>query len=322
MKTLLLRFIRTIYTIGGIMFLVMLAACSVTDDDSVSDVQQTPTETVVREKSQTAAPEPPSFDNYEDYMDYLSDIPAFEPYYKTVFTFEEISGGTENVPIEQVKAMYDEMKTEFDYVLVSEYPLFYRGKYEGESNFVDGYEQYQSGEISNPVNVVSSDWEGNEILTTPLKTILLGEDTSKHFDSSIESGRNLQMSDFTLTAPNEPINVVLGSAYKDIYELGDMFSLELISEVMYFQGVGFSNEVAAQNHVNFDYTIVMPAFVQALVWIGMLSPFYHQPHMFQSSASTLNHASPFHLLSCLLMYLFRISVSDTVTTCFHLLVLD
>lgn len=65
-----------------------------------------------------------------------------------------ISGGTENVPIEEVKAMYDEMKTEFDYVLVSEYPLIYRGKYEGETNFVDGYEQYQSGEISNPVNVV------------------------------------------------------------------------------------------------------------------------------------------------------------------------
>lgn len=69
MKTLLLRFKRPIYTIGGIMFLVMLVACSLSDDASVSDVQQTPTETVVPEKSQTTAPEPPSFNNYKDYID-------------------------------------------------------------------------------------------------------------------------------------------------------------------------------------------------------------------------------------------------------------
>lgn len=100
------------------------------------------------------------------------------------------------------------------------------------------------------------------------------------------SGRNLQMSDFTLAAPNEPINVVLGSAYKDIYELGDMFSLELISEVMNFQvvgfyksGVGFSNEVAAQNHVNFDYTIVMPHFIPNYEPVGEAAVFQHAFHI-------------------------------------------
>lgn len=121
-KYLLLRFIRPIYTIVGIMFLVVLTACSTTDDVSVPDAQQPQTETAEPEKSQTTEPKPESFDGYEDYIDYISDIPEFEPYYKTVFAFEELSDGIKSVPIEEVKAMYDEMKTAFNYVLVNEYP--------------------------------------------------------------------------------------------------------------------------------------------------------------------------------------------------------
>ncbi|MBE1554273.1 hypothetical protein [Sporosarcina limicola] len=290
MKTLLLHFTKPIYTIVGIMFLVLLTACSATDDVSVLAVQQTQTETVVPEKSQTTALEPPSFDDYEGYINYISDIPSFEPYYKTVFAFEELSDGVASVPIEEVKAMYDEMKTVFDYVLVSDNPLAYRGYYEGDTSFVDGYERYQNADvdmkISNPVNVVYSDRGGSEIMTTPLKTVLLGESIFNRFDSSIEEGRNLQMSDFTLAAPNEPISVVLGNAYKDIYELGDIFSLELISEVMDFKvvgfyksGIGFSMDVGALKHVNFDHTIVMPHFIPEYEPVGEAAVFQHAFHI-------------------------------------------
>ena len=238
-----------------------------TDDVSTSDVQQTQTETDVPEKSLTT---------------------ALEPYYQTTFAFEKLSGGIKSVPIEDVKAMYNEMKTVFDYVHVSEYPLVYRGYFGGDTSFVEGYEQYQNPvdmDISNPVNVVSRDWEGNEILTTQLKTVLLGESIFNRFDDSIEEGRNLQVSDFTLAAPNEPISVVLGNAYKDIYELGDMFSLELISEVMDFQvvgfyksGVGFSNE-GALHHENFDHTIVMPHFIPDYKPVGEAAVFQHAFHI-------------------------------------------
>ena len=213
---------------------------------------------------------------------------ALEPYYQTTFDFGKLSGGIKSVPIEDVKAMYNEMKTVFDYVHVSKYPLVYRGYYEGDTSFVEGYEQYQNPvdmNISNPVNVVSRDWEGNEILTTQLKTVLLGESIFKRFDDSIEEGRNLQMSDFTLAAPNEPISVVLGNAYKDIYELGDMFSLELISEVMDFQvvgfyksGVGFQNE-GALHPENFDHTIVMPHFIPDYEPVGEAAVFQHAFHI-------------------------------------------
>ncbi len=301
-KTLLSRFIRHIHIIAAIMFLVVLTACSEKDDfsvpelqqpqiDNVTDAQQTQTETVEPKKTQTTTLELPSFDDYEGYINYISNIPAFEPYYQTAFNFEGLSGGVTSVPIEEVKAMYNEMKTVFEYVLVGEYPLFYRGFYEGEINFVDGYEQYQNDAqtnmgISNPINIVARDWEGNEFLTTPLKTVLLGESIFSRFDSSIEAGRNLLMSDFTLAAPNDPISVVLGHAYKEIYELGDIFSLELISEMMNFQvvgfyksGAGFSKDIGALHNVSFDHTIVMPHFIPDYEPTGEAAVFQHAFHI-------------------------------------------
>lgn len=289
MKILQTCFNKHIYTIIAIVFIIMLTACSATDDINTSLVQQSQTETVVPEKANDSALEP-SFENYESYMSYISDKPNFEPYYKTVFAFEEISGGMDNVPIEKLKTMYEEMKTVFDYVLVSEYPLYYRGYYEGEKSFVDGYEQHQASnantKIPNPINVVGHDFEGNETITTPLKTILLGESTFNRFDNSIAEGRNLQTPDFTLAAPDQPISVVLGNAYRDVYELGDILSFELISEVMDFQvvgfykpGVSFSMESGALHHVNFDYTIVMPHFIPDYEPIGDAAVFQHAFHI-------------------------------------------
>ncbi len=290
MKTLLVRFKKPIYTVIGIMLLVALTACSETDNGNVLEAEQTQTETVVPENTETTAVELPSFDDYEGYINLVSDIPAFEPYYQTAFNFEELSGDVSSVPIKEVKAMYEEMKTTFDYVLVSEYSLLYRGHYEGETTFVDGYEQYQAtqGDIlnPNPINLVSRDWEGNEFLTTPLKTVLLGESIFSRFDNSIEMGRNFQMADFTLASPKDPISVVLGHAYKDIYKLGDIFTLELISEEMNFQvvgfyksGVGFSKDLGAQQHVNFDHTIVMPHFIPDYEPVGEAAVYQHAFHI-------------------------------------------
>ncbi len=290
MVNLLLRLVKPIYFMIGMMLLVMLIACSKTDEVRVSDIQQTQTETVVPEESQTMTLEPQTFEDYKDYINYISGIPAFEPYYKTVFAFEEVSGGITNVPIDEVKAMYEEMKSTFDYIHVAEYPLIYRGYYGRNTSFVDGYDQNQTSNAemvtSNLINVVKQDREGNEILTTPLKTVLLSESIFDRFDDSIDEGRNLRTSDFTLSAPSEPISVVLGSAYKDIYELGDTFSLQMISEVMNFQvvgfykaGVGFSNDVGAFHHVNFDHTIVMPHFIPEYEPVGEAAVFQHAFHL-------------------------------------------
>lgn len=285
-----LRLTKHIFPIVIIMFLFALTACSTINDVSVSEVQQATSETVVPEELQDSKITQPSFHNYEEYITYISSVPGFEPYYKTVFAFEKVSGGMANVPIEEIKAMYKEIKTVFDYVVVSEYPLSYRGYYEGEINFVNGYEKHEATdvgmEISTPINSVGIDFEGNEFLTTPLKTVLLGESILDNFDNSIEDGRNLLISDFTLATPDDPISVVLGNAYKGVYEIGDILSLELISVVMNFQvvgfykpGVTFSMGVGGLHHVNFDYSIVMPHFIPNYEPVGEAAIYQHAFHI-------------------------------------------
>lgn len=278
-----------------IAFCIVFTGCSAKNDISVAGLQETQIETTVPEESQDQVPEPLTFDNLDSYVDYIADIQSFQPYYRTVFAFEGLSGNVTDVPIEEVKTMYNEMKNVFDYVLLSERPLVYRGHYRGETSFVYGYESeqflqgYESEQptdvdmrISKVINAPSQDLEGKKILTTPLKSIWLGESVFKRFDNSIEKGRNLQKSDFKLESPNEPISVVLGSAYKDIYEIGDIFSLELIFNVMDFQVVGFyktgtsfSMDVGALHDVDLDHTIVMPHFIPEYEAVGEDATFQH-----------------------------------------------
>lgn len=290
MSVLLVRFKSPISIMVGIMFIIVLAACTTTDEKNTSDNKvvsdgEVPSNEIVSDTQQTenetAEQEIPSFDDYDDYKNYIDKIPSFEPYYKTVFTFEELPGGIPSVPIEKLKAMYNEMNTAFDYVLVHEYPLIYRGNYQGDTDFVDGYEESRIMGTT-PVNALAKDWEGNEYYSTPLKTVMLGENIYSNFDNSIDLGRNLLENDFTLSSPDEPISIVLGSAYKDIYEIGDIISLELISKVMNFEVVGFykpdvsfSMDVGALHQVNLDHTIVMPYFIPDYEPVGESEFFQH-----------------------------------------------
>lgn len=229
--------------ISLIVLFIVLTGCSAINDISESDLQETQIETTVLDESQNQIQDTLTFDDLDGYVNYISNIQSFEPYYRTVFAFEELTGNVTDVPIEDVKAMYNEMKNVFNYVLLSERPLVYRGYYSGETSFVyeelflQGYESEQTTDvdmgISKVINVPSQDLEGNKFLITPLKSIWLGESVISRFDNSIEEGRNLQKSDFKLESPNEPISVVLGNAYKGIYEIGDIFSLELIWDSQY-----------------------------------------------------------------------------------------
>jgi len=302
MKSLVTFLGKYIYIILVFFLTITLTSCSITDDSSESLTQESQTETSASEEGNESRTEP-SFEDYESYMGYISDKSNFQPYYKTVFAFEEVPGGMDNVPIQKLKVMYEEMKEVFDYVLISEYPLYYRGYYEGDLRFVDGYEQDQTSnenlDISTLINVTGYDFEGNETIITPLKTVLLGEGIFSRFSNSIAEGRNLQTTDFKLASPDQPISVVLGNAYKDIYKIGDTFSLELISEVMNFQvvgfykpGVNFSMETGALHNVDFDYTIVMPHFIPDYEPNGDSAFFQHAFHIAELTSGYIAISEP------------------------------
>ena len=188
--------------ISLIVLFIVLTGCSAINDISESDLQETQIETTVLDESQNQIQDTLTFDDLDGYVNYISNIQSFEPYYRTVFAFEELTGNVTDVPIEDVKAMYNEMKNVFNYVLLSERPLVYRGYYSGETSFVyeelflQGYESEQTTDvdmgISKVINVPSQDLEGNKFLITPLKSIWLGESVISRFDNSIEEGRNLQ----------------------------------------------------------------------------------------------------------------------------------
>lgn len=261
---------KHIFCIAIIVAFVILTACSTTNNtEEIKKVQSDTALEVVADETLAF-----SDGDFESYMKYITNIPDFKPYYKIVFDFENLPNNIPSVPIENVNIMYREMEDTFDYILLSEQPLFYRGDYnqglyKGNTSFVDGYEQYKNADdsinTSTPINFIEVDWEGNEFTATSLKTVMLGESIFRRFDDNIEEGRNLQKSDFTLKSSDQPISAVLGNEYKELYKIGDTFSLELVSKVMNFQVVGFYKpdvsffmDVGAKHQVSFDYTIVIP----------------------------------------------------------------
>lgn len=270
----MLNFTKPTHFVSVAMLLIFLTACSTASSNTNNSASDAPAsiETGVSEKQEDPRDNPPQLEvgDYEGYMNFISKIPKFEPCYKTSYD------GGRNTPLEKIKAMYNELKTTFNYILVHENcSLEYMGNYKGDTSFVDRYEEYETAkaadknaDVRSPINVPWYDWEDNDIITTKLKTISLGENVSKRFDKNIAEGRNFQASDFTLTSQEDPISIVLGSAYKGIYKIGDVLQFRLITKLMNFKVVGFyepglnfSMEVGAMHKVNFDHAIVIPHFM-------------------------------------------------------------
>lgn len=261
---------KVVYGMSLFLILSMITGCDGIKQEDVSQKQQN-TEKNIQTSNKPEQLEDITFQSgdIDSYMQYIKSVPDFEPYYRIVFAFEKLPNGISSLPFENVKSMYQEIRTSFDYVLVGEQPLCYVGNYTGDTKFVDGYEEYLHADAKektqNPINISGHDWFGKEIIVTPMKTVMLGEDVCKRFDVNIEQGRNLDSIDFVLKSPDDSIPVVLGYEYMETYELGDTFSLELISKVMNFEVVGFykkdtkfSMDIGALHEVDLNQAIVIP----------------------------------------------------------------
>lgn len=250
--------------------------------------------------------EQPEFtlDNFEGYMKYVKSVQYFEPYYQLVFKYEALPEGISSVPVEKVLAMYEELKATFDFITVTpKNPLIHVGTYTGDVEFVHGYDLYQSiyaasGRPS-PINYVGKDRKGNEMITTPLKTVILCENSIGRFDSCIAEGRNLARSDFKLSSRKDPIPVVLGGAYKDVYKIGDRFSLTYLHVPMNFEvvgfyreGLGFSMAAGANEKVDIDHSIILPYFLPAYEADGEDETFQHRVHIAELTSGYIAISEP------------------------------
>jgi hypothetical protein len=219
--------------------------------------------------SVTKASKPKAFTDYDTYLAYIKQVPNFEVYYRSIFHLDQLADGKANIPTDKLLNIYKKLLTDYDYHVIKAFPLVKYGTYNNELKFVEGYSEALTEEQrTNLANVAVTDWNGNETFATSLKAIQIGETDHDTFKSYVESGRYFKKGEYKLADKAAYIPVVLGSEYKAIYQIGDVFQLELITELMNFKVVGFYKEqtvvamgVGGIEPLNLDTMITMPYFI-------------------------------------------------------------
>ena len=297
----MVNYIKRLYI--GVFFVIfgLLTACTGGGgvDDNPTDVLPTPTVypsngNFMEQGSGTEAPEQNGeadylfdvpllslgevldklFDDFEAYIDYIVSVRGLQAYFFMLFRFEQLPGGrVADTPLANVIAMYEEMTETFEFVsLGSHHFLGYLGTYTNGAEFM--HIPFGCSVEAEMNRWVADDGYGKSFYYTPLKAVILSTSAFNRFDEHIAIGRNLQPSDGRINR-GEPVNALLGAAYKGIYELGDILTLYYISTAMDFQVVGFLNPgvdfwfgLGAHENVLLDYRIIMPQFVPDFEPVG------------------------------------------------------
>jgi len=213
-------------------------------------------------------------DDFDGYINYLASVRGMEAHYQLTFRFERLpGGGVVGTPLENVIARYDEMNEVLRFVSVGSHQfLGYLGRYNNGAEFV--HIPLGSSIDAETNRWVQNDGWGNSFYYTPLMASFISPSSLHHFDNHIAVGRNLQASDGWISR-DEPINIILGYAYKEIYELGDVLSLHYVNSVKDFQVVGFLLRdtvfyygFGAANKNILDYRIIVPHFIPDFTPVG------------------------------------------------------
>lgn len=157
--------------------------------------------------------------------------------------------------LEKLKNFNDKLKTEFDYNELHHQPLVYNDYFENDKEF--SYGGIINEEIYNEENQEST-------YQTKLNTLIIGKTLYNNLDNDIEDGRNFTVDDFIVDSPNKEISIILGSDYKDIYNIGDKLNLSLHEKELKFKVIGFlKNDVqkfTLQPNENLNKTVIIPFY--------------------------------------------------------------
>jgi hypothetical protein len=186
----------------------------------------------------------PSFEDRDEYMAYIAELNDYKPHYKTVFRFENLSNL--NMPTWQsnVVAMYNDIKENFNY------HIFKPQAFQPTKNKL--------------VNL----GKGKAYNLTVLKAFSMGENIAQLFDKDVAEGRNFNAADFKIDSIDEPISIILGSSYQNIYKIGDilkfgdpdsMFNYKVIG--FYKPGVGMLSDYASSQEIIFNNYIIAPHYI-------------------------------------------------------------
>ncbi|MCL2839983.1 MAG: hypothetical protein FWE05_04340 [Defluviitaleaceae bacterium] len=270
MKKLLRRACVALIATFFVMGLVACGGESETPEESITvsvENPQTATPNSTSESNSTPPTESEADDSdvqafIEEYMDNISQTEDSHFYYNIWFVADNFPTIGE-VPLDGLRAMYQELNERFNYIVILTQSLNYLGYYSGDERFV---ESLPFGNIDLRNRLVS-DTEGNEFFITPLNTVMVGRTLFQYFDNNIVKGRNFIESDFYFNSPTDVINIILGYDYIGVYDLNDILTLTLYGKVISFRVIGFygeGTEFPNMNHgfenIYFDRSIIMPLF--------------------------------------------------------------
>lgn len=158
--------------------------------------------------------------------------------------------------LKRLKNLNADIKNNLTYVEMNIQHLVYKGHYDGDLKFTG----YDGDEFANEN---STDENGTEIFRTKLKTLMAGTEMYRVFDDRITKGSNFSKEDFIVNNPNQEINILLGSGYKDLYDIGDKLKLLLFERETNFNVIGFLKEGTAIDvgyKIPLDNRIIMPFY--------------------------------------------------------------
>ena len=159
------------------------------------------------------------------------------------------------------KKFYELLKNseQFEYVELYDNPI-YLDDYNGPENNVSGYEH---GSTIESQTYEFEDDHGLTTVATCVKAVWFGLETIPFFDLKIYEGRAFTEDDLILR-PGEPIAVILGYGYKDLYNVGDILNVKYVFSEGEAEVIGFldegSNVYRGSSFQKIDNYIVMPIF--------------------------------------------------------------
>ncbi len=148
-----------------------------------------------------------------------------------------------------------EKDTSFHYIVQSDQALDVRSP-KTEDIFLAEYEQ---GTAENSV----FELEGEMLYST--KALQVSKGFFEHYGIQAESGELFQAKDYRYK-PNETVPVVLGAAYKEVFQLGDVIQADYLMNRMEFRVIGFLKNDAfyqgwnSNELISCERYIIMPAF--------------------------------------------------------------
>lgn len=209
--------------------------------------------------------------SFDQYTEKISSIEDFNPHFKTAFRFENLEEKNDSHWQEKVRACLDDINKEFDYFIFKNQSLSFVGNYKGEDKFLEYYvdSDEKIPQVFKPVKNEPIQIQSGKIYHLSLiKGYSMSKSLADMFSNDIAEGRNFVEEDFFIKSIDEPIKVILGHNYKDIYEIGDSFEMgkpeaRFTYEVIgfYKPGVNIISDYASAQETVFDNYIIAPHYL-------------------------------------------------------------